>query len=86
MFIFLFIRITDNYYFVIQGIGLPCSNIPGPKGVGLSLIKFLEKEARAKNIFHFHIITSKNNEKAKSLYKKLGYSDTGEILLDKTLE
>jgi len=23
----------ENAYFVIQGIGLPCSNIPGPKGV-----------------------------------------------------
>jgi len=24
---------AESSYFVIQGIGLPCSNIPGPKGV-----------------------------------------------------
>ena len=55
------------------------------KGIGEALIKFLEKEAKIKNILHFHIITDNNNGKAISLYKKLGYNITGEIFLDKTI-
>jgi len=56
------------------------------KGIGEELVKFLEKEASARGIKHFHIFTNRNNIKAQALYKKLGYADTGEFLLDKTLE
>jgi len=55
------------------------------KGIGEALIKFIEKEAIAKDIHHFHIITDENNFKAIKLYKKTGFMDTGEILLDKTI-
>ena len=55
------------------------------KGIGKALINFLEKEAEARSILHFHIVANKKNKTAKSLYKKSGYEDTGEILLDKTL-
>jgi len=56
------------------------------KGVGKALINFLEKQAHAKNIFHFHINTGEDNLAAQGLYRKLGYAHTGEILLDKTIE
>ena len=46
----------------------------------------MEKEAKSKNILHFHITTSDSNKISRSLYKKIGYKETGEILLDKTLE
>jgi ribosomal protein S18 acetylase RimI-like enzyme len=55
------------------------------KGIENKLINFMEKEAKSKNILHFHISTNKNNIKAKLLYEEMGYKDTGEILLDKTL-
>jgi ribosomal protein S18 acetylase RimI-like enzyme len=54
-------------------------------GVGKALLEFIEKEAIAKKISHFHIITERVNMNAKSLFKKLGFEDTNEILLDKTL-
>ena len=53
------------------------------KGIGKALIDFIEKEASVKNIKHFHINTGKNNTSARMLYEKLGYTDTGEILLEK---
>jgi ribosomal-protein-alanine N-acetyltransferase len=56
------------------------------KGIGKKLIKFIEKEAILKNITHFHINTYKKNLPAKSLYKKLGFNETEEILLDKTIK
>jgi ribosomal protein S18 acetylase RimI-like enzyme len=55
------------------------------KGIGMELIKFMEREAISKNIFHFHINTNDNNKIAKLLYEKLGYKNTNEILLDKTI-
>jgi GNAT superfamily N-acetyltransferase len=56
------------------------------KGIGKALIKFMEKEAREKNILHFHINTNMKNKTARLFYEKLGYKDTGEILLDKTVD
>jgi len=55
------------------------------KGIGKALIDFVEKEASSKNITHFHINTGKGNTSARMLYEKLGYKDTGEILLEKAL-
>ena len=55
------------------------------KGFGKALITYMEKEASSKNITHFHINTNNGNTVAKSFYKKIGYKETGEILLDKTL-
>jgi len=55
------------------------------KGIGKALISFMEKEASARNITHFHISTSEKNTVARALYGKLGYKNTGEMLLDKTL-
>ena len=56
------------------------------KGIGKELIKFMEKIAVSKNIMHFHIITNENNVNALKIYEKIGYKNTGEKLLDKTLE
>jgi ribosomal protein S18 acetylase RimI-like enzyme len=55
------------------------------KGTGKALMEFIENEAKSKNIFHFHINTDNNNEISKLLYEKMGYKNTGEILLDKTV-
>ena len=55
------------------------------RGIGKLLIDYMEKEAMSKNIQHFHVITNNLNIKAKKLYEKNGYKNTGEILLDKTL-
>jgi len=55
------------------------------QGVGKALIKFLEKALAERGIRHFHITTGTNNKNALSLYEKLGYSKTGEALLDKTV-
>ncbi|MDR0301621.1 MAG: GNAT family N-acetyltransferase [Treponema sp.] len=52
-------------------------------GIGKALIEFIENEAKSKNIFHFHI--SANNEKSKLFYEKIGYKNTEEVLLDKTI-
>ena len=56
------------------------------KNVGMSLLKFMEQEAVKRNLLHFHILTNKKNYAAIKLYEKLGYKNTGEILLDKTIE
>jgi ribosomal protein S18 acetylase RimI-like enzyme len=55
-------------------------------GIGMKLIEFMEKEAMLKGIFHFHINVNSNNNIAKSLYEKLGYKNTNEMLLDKTID
>ena len=54
--------------------------------IGMALVKFMEQEAIKRNLLHFHILTSGNNNAALKLYEKLGYTVTGEILLDKTIE
>ena len=56
------------------------------KGIGNSLIKFMEKEALLKNIFHLHLITNQENAKAVKFYENLEYKKTGEILLDKNMD
>jgi len=56
------------------------------KGTGKALINFLEKEALSRNIKHFHISTNEKNIVAQTVYGKLGYKVTGEILLDKTID
>ena len=55
------------------------------KGIGKALIKFMEKETLLKNILHYHIITNKENGKTVKFYENIGYKQTGEILLDKTM-
>lgn len=52
-------------------------------GIGKELLKFIEKEAFKKNIFHFHIIAG--NDKAVKFYENIGYVKTEEIFLDKTI-
>jgi ribosomal protein S18 acetylase RimI-like enzyme len=54
------------------------------KGIGKALMTFMEKEAVSRNILHFHIITNKKNENTVKFYENIGYTQTGEILLDKT--
>ena len=54
--------------------------------IGMALVKFMEQEAIKRNLLHFHILTSGNNNAALKLFEKLGYAVTGEILLDKTIE
>jgi ribosomal protein S18 acetylase RimI-like enzyme len=54
-------------------------------GIGKALIEFIENEAINKNIVHFHINTNKNNKISKLFYEKMGYKNTEEILLDKTI-
>lgn len=56
------------------------------QGIGKALIKCLENQLISLGIFHFHIITDSDNTKAQSLYTKIGYSKTGEILLDKSID
>ena len=56
------------------------------KNVATELVKFMEKEAIKRNLFHFHILVNIDNTSAVKLYKKLGFNDSGEILLDKTIE
>ena len=55
------------------------------KGIGKALIKFMEKEALLRKILHYHIITNKENKKTVKFYENIGYKQTGEILLDKTI-
>ena len=54
------------------------------QGIGEALIRRLEKALAAFDIRHFHISTNADNKTAQSLYMKLGYAKTGEILMDKT--
>ena len=55
------------------------------QGVGTALIRCMENAITDLDITHFHINTYSNNVKAQSLYEKLGYCKTGEILMDKTV-
>jgi Acetyltransferases len=55
------------------------------QGIGEALISCLEKEAISQGVQHFHINTYSTNAVALSLYKKIGYTKTDEILLDKTI-
>jgi uncharacterized surface protein with fasciclin (FAS1) repeats len=45
----------------------------------------MENEALLRNILHYHIITNKGNVKTVKFYENIGYKQTGEILLDKTM-
>ena len=54
------------------------------KGIGKALMTFMEKEAISRNILHFHIITNKKNGNTVKFYENIGYTQTEEILLDKT--
>ena len=58
-------------------------------GIGKSLIKFMAREASARNISHFHINTNEdtqpsnqNNIASRSLYKKLWDKKTGEMTVN----
>ncbi|MDQ7093726.1 GNAT family N-acetyltransferase [Desulfosporosinus sp. PR] len=55
------------------------------RGVGETLISFLENTFIERGIYHFHINTFEKNSIAQSLYAKIGYKKTREILLDKTI-
>jgi len=55
------------------------------KGIGKKLIQFIEKEALLRNINHFHINTNTNNCITIKFYEKMNYKNTGELLLDKTI-
>ncbi len=55
------------------------------QGIGEALISRLEKEAISQGIYHFHINTYSTNTAAQALYQKIGYTQSGEILLDKTI-
>ncbi len=56
------------------------------QGIGEALIKCLEDELLSRGIVHFHLTTHSGNNVALSLYKKIGYKNTGELLLDKTVD
>ena len=56
------------------------------QGIGKALLSCVEAEAVSKGIHHFHLSTGSTNIAAQTLYHKLGYADTGEILMDKTIE
>lgn len=56
------------------------------QGVAGGLILQLERESISRGIYHFHLNTHANNTGAQSFYKKNGYSETGEILFDKTIK
>jgi len=53
------------------------------QGIGKALMQCLEKALIHCGIYHFHINTFADNINAQSLYKKLGFKRTGEILMDK---
>lgn len=55
------------------------------QGIGEALISCIEKEALLQGISHIHITVHSENIRALSLYHKIGYANTGEILLDKTM-
>ncbi|MEL7624359.1 MAG: GNAT family N-acetyltransferase [Clostridiales bacterium] len=55
------------------------------QGIGQALIHCLERTAAAAGIYHFHINTHQVNIAAQTLYRRMGYAPTGEILLDKTI-
>ena len=56
------------------------------KYVATELVKFMEQEAIKRNLYHFHILVNKDNISAIKLYEKLGFNDSSEFLLDKTIE
>jgi len=56
------------------------------RGIGEALMECLETALIERGIRHFHINTYADNKKAaRALYKKLGYEETGEILMDKSV-
>lgn len=56
------------------------------QGVGRQLIRFIEETAMKMGIQHFHINAEAVNQGAVIFYRKLGYEDAGEILLEKTIK
>jgi len=56
------------------------------QGVGKTLITKLENAFYERGIRHFHISVNVNNVNALSLYRKIGYVESGEILLEKSLD
>jgi ribosomal protein S18 acetylase RimI-like enzyme len=55
------------------------------KGLGKSLLNYIENEAVSRKIFHINVFTDEENEIAKTLYIKLGFKHIGP-LLQKTIE
>lgn len=51
------------------------------KGIGKELISFWENEMRSKD-YELVMTSTLSNEQAQHLYRKLGYKDSGSLLLD----
>ena len=54
------------------------------QGIGEALLTCLDECLAARGIQHFHLTTHRDNATAQALYKKLGYVDSGEILMEKS--
>jgi len=55
------------------------------RGVGRRLMQLMESALIKRGTVHFHILTRKDNYIAQSLYHSLGFAETSEILLDKSI-
>ena len=55
------------------------------QGVGRHLLQFTEDILIKREVKHLHVLTGDKNIVAQKLYRKCGYADTFEILLDKNI-
>ena len=55
------------------------------RGVAAALLRHTEEIFAAQGVRHFHVNTSSANVAALALYKRLGYAEAGELLLDKSV-
>lgn len=55
------------------------------KGYGFEVMKLVEVEAKKRGCRKISLLVHKDNQRALSLYKKLGYSDTDLKLLEKDI-
>lgn len=55
------------------------------RGIASMLMNQFEKEIVRRGVNHFHLTIHRKNAAALRLYRSLGYGDTGELLLDKSI-
>lgn len=55
------------------------------RGIAGKLMCHFEREIVRRGVNHFHLTTHRRNAAALGLYRSLGYEDTGELLLDKSV-